>query len=205
YYNHRIRKVTTNVNPRPMVTVAGTTSAGFNGDGDAAIVAQLYYPFGVAVDGSGNVIMADTSNQRIRQVSAATGKIQTIVGTGQYGFAGDGLPGLGATITAAVASGGPTYLPVTVGVNVDQSSWQLVSFPSTTTGPTFNFTVRQTSNVGTAMRMNSSTTIPITPNTANVVTLPANLVIANNGTQIIGTATTIGSGVTQIIAQASST
>src|SRR6185436_9458215 len=67
-YNHRIRRVTTDVATLPLVTVAGTTSAGFSGDGDAAIVSTLYYPMGVATDGTGNLFIADQYNHRIREI-----------------------------------------------------------------------------------------------------------------------------------------
>ncbi|MEZ4364920.1 MAG: hypothetical protein R2939_01370 [Kofleriaceae bacterium] len=69
---------------------AGTGAYGFGGDGEAAVAARLAYPRGVAVDLAGNVYIADTSNQRVRRVAAATGIITTIAGTGVDGFAGDG-------------------------------------------------------------------------------------------------------------------
>src|SRR5439155_23919893 len=56
-YNHRIRKVITNTTPRPLMTVAGTTSAGYNGDGDPAIISRLYYPFGMTTDVNGNLFI----------------------------------------------------------------------------------------------------------------------------------------------------
>ena len=46
----------------------------------------------MAVDGAGNVYIADTLNSRIRKVEAATGTISTIAGTGRLGFGGDGGP-----------------------------------------------------------------------------------------------------------------
>jgi hypothetical protein len=78
------------------------------------------------------------------------------------------------------------------------------SYP-TSTNDVFNFTVRQTSAGSSSLRMNSATTYSMTPSSPNVVTLPANLTINNNATGVQGTATTIGAGITQIIAQASST
>jgi sugar lactone lactonase YvrE len=68
-WNQRIRKVDT---AGTITTVAGTGSAGFSGDGGPAISAQLYYPYGVAVDAAGNLFIADTWNQRIRMVEAST-------------------------------------------------------------------------------------------------------------------------------------
>lgn len=86
--NHRIRKV--NAGTKAISTVAGSSTAGFSGDGGAATAAQLYYPAGIAVDGSGNIYIADKGNHRIRKVTATTGNISTIAGTGSAGFGGDG-------------------------------------------------------------------------------------------------------------------
>jgi sugar lactone lactonase YvrE len=61
--------------------VAGTTT-GFSGDNAAATSAQLAAPSGVAVDSSGNVYIADTTNNRIRKVAAGTGIITTYAGGG---------------------------------------------------------------------------------------------------------------------------
>ena len=49
-------------------TVAGTGTLGFAGDGGAATAAELFGPKGVALDGSGNLYIADTLNHRIRKV-----------------------------------------------------------------------------------------------------------------------------------------
>jgi hypothetical protein len=75
-------------------TVAGSASgiAGFSGDGGPAASALLSNPTGVVVDSSGNIFIADSVNNRIREVVAATGQIETIVGTGVAGFSGDGGP-----------------------------------------------------------------------------------------------------------------
>jgi DNA-binding beta-propeller fold protein YncE len=65
--NQRIRRVdgTTGI----ITTVAGNGIYGFSGDGGAATSASLYNPNGVAVDAAGNLLVADTGNNRIRQVS----------------------------------------------------------------------------------------------------------------------------------------
>jgi sugar lactone lactonase YvrE len=86
--NSRIRKVTASTGD--ITTIAGTGTAGYSGDGGAATSAKLYYPSGVAVDSSGNIYIADTSNSRIRKVTASTGVISTIAGTGTAGYSGDG-------------------------------------------------------------------------------------------------------------------
>src|SRR5206468_2831388 len=73
-------------------TVAGTPGiSGFAGDGGPATAAELSNTTGVALDGAGNLFIADTGNCVIRKVVAATGAISTVAGIGgACGFAGDG-------------------------------------------------------------------------------------------------------------------
>jgi sugar lactone lactonase YvrE len=95
-YNSRIREVvraTGNI-----ITVAGTSSFGYSGDGGPATSATLYHPDGVAVDGSGNLFIADSYNNRIREVVKATGNIITIAGNGYTGYSGDGGPATSAML-----------------------------------------------------------------------------------------------------------
>jgi sugar lactone lactonase YvrE len=89
--NHCIRKVT--VSTGKITTIAGIgLSRGYSGDGLDATTAQLNVPSGVAVDASGNIYVADTSNHCIRKVTASTGEITTIAGIGlSRGYSGDGL------------------------------------------------------------------------------------------------------------------
>ena len=68
--------------------VAGTGTAGLSGDGGPATKARLLLPYGVAVDSSNNLYIADSGNYRIRMLDS-TGTISTIAGTGQAGFSGD--------------------------------------------------------------------------------------------------------------------
>ena len=94
--NSRIREVvaaTGNIQ-----TVAGTGTYGFNGDGGLATNAELTQVTGVYVDSSGNIFIADSGNQRIRKVDAATGNIQTVAGNGTFGFSGDGGPATNAEL-----------------------------------------------------------------------------------------------------------
>jgi uncharacterized protein (TIGR03437 family) len=109
-FNNRIRKVTTDGN---IHTIAGSSSAGgYAGDGGLAINALLNHPRGVAVDGAGNVYIADTFNQRIRVV-VPTGLIYTIAGLGVQGYAGDGGPALLAELnfpTGVTVSGANVYI-----------------------------------------------------------------------------------------------
>jgi sugar lactone lactonase YvrE len=66
-YNHRIRMVD---GGGTMTTVAGNGTAAFAGDGGPAIIASLYYPYSVYVDGTGNLFVTDTYNFRVREVNA---------------------------------------------------------------------------------------------------------------------------------------
>ena len=90
----RVRKITRDGS---IAAFAGTSSAGFGGDGQSAISASLREPHGLAVDSAGNVYIADSGNFRIRKVGP-TGTITTIAGNGQSGYSGDGGPATGARI-----------------------------------------------------------------------------------------------------------
>jgi gliding motility-associated-like protein len=85
-YNHRIRMITTD---GIIKTIAGNGQSGFSGDGGSALLAKLNFPYGVSLDQSGNLFIADRDNNRIRKVNK-DGIISTIVGTGADGFSGDG-------------------------------------------------------------------------------------------------------------------
>ncbi len=78
--NHRIRRV--DAATGVITTVAGTGEPGLSGDGEPATQASLFSPSGVYVDGAGTLYIADTNNNRIRRVDAATGLITTVAGTG---------------------------------------------------------------------------------------------------------------------------
>ena len=80
--------------PGAATTIAGTGTCGYSGDGGPATATALNDPQGVAVDGSGDVYIADSRNCRVRQVSGGT--ISTIAGDGTCGFGGDG----GAAVSA---------------------------------------------------------------------------------------------------------
>src|SRR5213593_2815483 len=92
--NERIRKVT----PEGIITtVVGNGMQGFSGDGGPALSAQLAYPNSVAVDGAGDLFIADTNNQRIRRVTP-DGIITTVAGNGRFGYSGDGAAALAAQL-----------------------------------------------------------------------------------------------------------
>jgi sugar lactone lactonase YvrE len=104
-WNRRIRKV--DAATGTIRTIAGTGEQGYGGDGGPATEAGLYSPGGVAVDGSGNVYIADSANHRIRKIDAATATISTIAGIGEGGYSGDGGLATGARLSfpGGVATG----------------------------------------------------------------------------------------------------
>jgi hypothetical protein len=106
--NSRIREVTGGI----INTVAGNGAKGFGGDGNPATSAELFYPTGVAVDGVGNLYIADTDNDRIRMVAA--GIITTVAGNGTQGGSGDGGPATSAELYSpagvAVDGSGNLYI-----------------------------------------------------------------------------------------------
>jgi sugar lactone lactonase YvrE len=92
--NERIRKVSTN---GIITTVAGNGSAGHSGDGGPATDASLFYPCGLALDASGNLLIADENNNRIRKIDTY-GIITTVAGNGTNGYSGDGNQATNASL-----------------------------------------------------------------------------------------------------------
>jgi sugar lactone lactonase YvrE len=92
--NQRIRMVSAGI----ITTLAGASTAGFSGDGAASTAATLAKPSGVSVDAAGNVYIADTDNQRIRQIGG--GAITTIEGSGAQGYGGDAGPATTAILNS---------------------------------------------------------------------------------------------------------
>jgi uncharacterized protein (TIGR03437 family) len=93
--NHRIRKVTRG---GVITTFAGTGTPGFSGDGGSASSAQLNSPYGLAMDGVGNLYVADLGNARVR-VIGTDGNITTIAGGGAL-MPGGSSEGSAATMIA---------------------------------------------------------------------------------------------------------
>lgn len=103
--NNRIRKVSTD---GTISTVAGSGLYGYGGDGGPATLARLGSPSGVAVALDGSMYIADTDNNRVRQVGT-DGNIITVAGTGTAGYSGDGGQGTNARL----------YHPVRVAITQD--------------------------------------------------------------------------------------
>jgi len=92
YGNNRIRRVTPPRNGSVIATVAGSGVFGSLGDWGPATSAQLYNPLSVTVDKAGNLYIADGYNHRVRYVSATSGMMYTLIGTGRAGFADNCSP-----------------------------------------------------------------------------------------------------------------
>jgi sugar lactone lactonase YvrE len=98
--NARVRKVS----PSGIITtIAGTSQAGFSGDGGKASQAMLNDPTAVAVDSSGNVYIVDTGNNRVRRVDLS-GSISTVAGNGTASYGGVGGPATSASLNSPLAA-----------------------------------------------------------------------------------------------------
>jgi hypothetical protein len=100
FYDNRIRKVDASGN---INTIAGGGAGGL-GDGGPATAAQLVAPWGVEIDDTGNVYLAQTAGtstitNRIRKINTA-GIITTIAGNGAWAYTGDGVPATSASMGA---------------------------------------------------------------------------------------------------------
>ncbi len=93
-------------------TVAGTGVAGFKGDNELAVAAQLNRPYGIALDSTGSLYFSDYNNHRVRKIST-DGKVSTVAGAGA-GYRGDGGPAASALLNCprevAVDAGGSVYV-----------------------------------------------------------------------------------------------
>jgi hypothetical protein len=80
-----------------LTAIAGTGEGGFGGDGGPAIEARLKSPHDLAFDAEGNLLIADTANQRIRRIDRR-GIITTVAGDGKAAYSGDNGPALQSSL-----------------------------------------------------------------------------------------------------------
>jgi GT2 family glycosyltransferase len=119
--NHTIRRMDTHSNVEP---VAGNheLGSGFSGDNGPAIEAQLDTPGGVSIAPDGDLIVADSHNDRIRRVDRPTGLIITVAGSGENGYDGDEKPAVEAALNTpsavAAAPNGDIYIADTLNYRV---------------------------------------------------------------------------------------
>ena len=76
---HRIRKIDTS---GIITTIAGIGTGGYNGHNMVATAVELNQPQGVAVDDDGNIYIADTNNNRLREIDASTSILTDIISNG---------------------------------------------------------------------------------------------------------------------------
>ena len=97
-----------------ITTVAGNGIDGYSGDGGQATAAELFNPTGIAVDSFGDIFIADTDNNVIREVK--NGVINTVAGNGDLDYSGDGgqatAAGLGPAQSVAVDAAGDLFISV---------------------------------------------------------------------------------------------
>jgi hypothetical protein len=92
--NNAIRRVSAGT----ITTIAGNGTAGYAGDDGPASAAVLNAPTALAFDPAGDLYIADSANNRVRKIYAATGKIETISGTTSEQFLGDNEPASTASL-----------------------------------------------------------------------------------------------------------
>ena len=127
-YNHCLRRIFTNSSGVFVITLAGTpTKAGLaNG---VALLSMFSYPSGLALDSAGNVIVLDSGNNRVRQISSSSGLVTTLVGFGtsygsgtdplsqDYNMYGYGGGGGGGTVVDGSVSAATLLVPRAVAVD----------------------------------------------------------------------------------------
>ncbi len=140
--------------------IAGTVgSCGYGGDGGPATSAQLSGSYGLALDSSGNLFIADTFNFVIREVTVplASGTINTIAGTpGTYGYTGDGMAATSATLNDPI------------GVAVDASGDLFISdYGNNVIREVTGGIINTAAGNGTAGFLDESTGMPLTAEFSN--------------------------------------
>jgi sugar lactone lactonase YvrE len=119
--NHVIRRIDARNN---ITTVVGdnATGAAFGGDFGPATAAQLDTPSDVAIAPDGDLVIADSYNNRIRRVDRETGVITTVAGSGEAGYDGDEKPATEASLhtpnAVAIAPNGDVYIADTLNYRI---------------------------------------------------------------------------------------
>ena len=135
YVSNTSDNVLSDLNGGSTTTVAGSLEAsGENGDGGSASLATLSQPAGTAEDSAGDIYIADTGDNVIRRIDAATGIITRFAGTGQAGATGPGglatQTRLDAPQAVAVNAAGDVFVADTGNNRVDEvlPNGHIVSF-----------------------------------------------------------------------------
>lgn len=110
----KIQKLTPNTGTNPLTynisTIAGTGTQGYSGDGAAATSANLNWPYGLSVDNSGNIFIAEQGSHSVRKLTPNSGtnpltyNISTIAGGNSQGSTGDGQQATNAKLNYPYAT-----------------------------------------------------------------------------------------------------
>jgi trimeric autotransporter adhesin len=159
--NHAVRKIS----PAGVIgTVAGVGYPGFGGDGAAATEAHLNNPEGVALDAAGNLYIADTFNNRVRQVKP-DGTMVTFAANGYPGFSGDDGPATAATLffptDVAVDRKGSVYIADLGNIRIRKvTEGAITTFAGTSRGTLVD------GEFAAAVRLNGASGIAVDPSGA---------------------------------------
>ncbi len=131
--NHIVRRVDGRTGT--ITTIAGTGEAGFAGDGGPAIKAQFHRPHSIALDGRGNLYVADIGNHRIRRIDLKTGLVESVAGNEQRQLPRDGQIARGQPVLgprALYIDNGTLWIALREGHSVwrmelDEGRWQHVA------------------------------------------------------------------------------
>ncbi len=215
--NNRIRRISSS---GIITTIAGTGPAGFTGDGGSALTARLSHPLSIWISPSGEILLTDSWNNRIRKIST-TGTITTIAGNGTYGYGGDGGPATSASFknpTVTTDAAGYIYLtdegnhrirklslpPLTVTGSANLCEGNTTSLTPSATGGTWssssaaNATV-DAAGVVTGVAAGSATISYITASdtgTLNITINPTPAAITGLASVCVGATTTLSSTTT---------
>ena len=125
----RVREV--NALTHVITTVAGNGTWGYSGDNGPATAAEFSSESAIAVDGRGDLFIADSYNNRVREVNASTGIITTVAGNGTSGFSGDNGPATAAEFSSprgvAVDGKGDVFIADSDRVREVNAATQIVS------------------------------------------------------------------------------
>src|SRR5207247_823068 len=204
-------------------TVAGTPGiSGFAGDGGPATAAELSTTTGVALDGAGNLFIADSGNCVIRKVAAATGAISTVAGIGgACGFAGDGGASTAAELNVpmgfAFDATGKLFVADSSNERVrrvEATTTTTTQAPATTsttttststTAPTTTSTTVTTTTQAPTTTSTPSTTAPTTTSTTSTTVPPTTSTTDTTTTEAPTTTSTTETTTTQPPAPTSTT
>ena len=153
--------------------VGGELSGGYNGDDILATAAKLNYPTKVAIDASGNMFIADSNNYRIRKVTASTGIISTVAGTGTLGTTSEGDGGSATLASLAwpygivVDSAGNIYFSISsFVVNLVKKVTYSDATPSAPVTPAPTLTLAPSSPVASTPTASIPSAPVVTPSTS---------------------------------------